>query len=62
MTLHAATSAPDTDFTAKLVDEYPPNEDYPEGYALNVADGIVRARYRDSWEQPALLTPGYALY
>lgn len=48
----------DTDFTVKLIDEYPANADYPDGYALNVADGIIRARYRQSWERPVLLTPG----
>ena len=52
VTLHAASSAPDTDFTAKLVDVR------PDGYAQNLADGIVRARYRDSREIPAPLTPG----
>jgi len=35
----------DTDFTAKLIYVFPPNEDYPEGYALNLGDGIIRARY-----------------
>ena len=50
--LHAASSARDTDFTAKLVDVH------PSGYAMNVAQGIQRARYRDSWESPALLEPG----
>ncbi|EJN02915.1 CocE/NonD family hydrolase [Herbaspirillum sp. YR522] len=48
----------DTDFTIKLIDVYPPNEDYPDGYAMNLTDGILRVRYRDSWEQPALMTPG----
>jgi uncharacterized protein len=38
----ASTDAPDTDFTAKLVDVA------PDGYAMNLADGIVRARYRES--------------
>jgi putative CocE/NonD family hydrolase len=52
VTLHAASSAPDTDFTAKLVDVR------PDGYAQNLADGIVRARYRDSRERPTLLTAG----
>ena len=52
MTLHAASDAPDTDFTAKLVDVH------PDGTAINVAQGIVRARYRDSWEAPSLLEPG----
>ena len=58
VTLWIASDAPDTDFTAKLVDVYPPNADYPEGFAMNVTDGILRARYRDSWERPSLLTPG----
>ena len=48
----------DTDFTIKLVDVYPANQDYPQGFAMNVTDGIARVRYRDSWEQPALMTPG----
>ena len=56
--LWASSDGPDTDFTAKLVDVYPPNADFPEGLALNVADGIVRARYRQSLAQPAMLTPG----
>jgi putative CocE/NonD family hydrolase len=52
VTLHAASSASDTDFTAKLVDVR------PDGYARNLTDGIVRARYRDSRATPTLLTPG----
>ncbi|RFD29434.1 antibiotic hydrolase [Pseudomonas sp. GL93] len=52
------SDAPDTDFTAKLVDVYPPSVDYPEGFAMNITDGIRRCRYRDSWEQPTALTPG----
>ncbi len=50
--LFAATSAPDTDFTAKLVDVR------PDGYVQNLADGIIRARYRESGSRPSLLTPG----
>lgn len=57
-TLWIASSCVDTDFTLKLVDVYPPSTDYPAGYELILTDGIVRARYRDSWEQPALMTPG----
>jgi putative CocE/NonD family hydrolase len=56
--LWVASDAPDTDFTAKLIDVYPPNEDYPEGFAMNLTEGILRARYRDSWEEPSWLTPG----
>jgi putative CocE/NonD family hydrolase len=50
--LHAASSAPDTDFTAKLVDVY------PDGKALNLCDGILRARYRESMSNPTLVEPG----
>lgn len=54
MTLYAASSARDTDFTAKLVDVY------PDGKAINIADGIIRARYRESptFTQEKLLEPG----
>jgi putative CocE/NonD family hydrolase len=60
LTIHlfAASSALDTDFTAKLIDVHPPNADYPAGLAINISDSILRARYRNSWEQPQLLTPG----
>jgi len=52
VTLHAATSAADTDFTARLVDVW------PDGRALGIADGIVRARYRDGTGQPTPVRPG----
>lgn len=56
--LKVSTDAPDTDFTAKLVDVYPPSQDYPQGYALNITDGIFRVRYRDGWETQNLVSPG----
>ncbi|MBP7775745.1 MAG: CocE/NonD family hydrolase [Acidobacteria bacterium] len=56
--LFAASSATDTDFTAKLVDVYPPSRDYPNGVDLNVGDSIVRARYRNGAGPAALMTPG----
>jgi putative CocE/NonD family hydrolase len=56
--LWISSDGPDTDFTIKLIDVYPPSEDYPEGFALNLTDGILRCRYRDSWEKPVLMTPG----
>jgi putative CocE/NonD family hydrolase len=56
--LWVASSAADTDFTAKLVDVYPPNADYPEGYHMNLVDGILRCRYRESWERETLMEPG----
>ena len=58
--LWVASNAPDTDFTAKLIDVYPPNDDYPGGYALNISDSIFRMRYRDSWEKPEMMKPGQA--
>lgn len=42
--LWASSNAPDTDFTAKLIDVYPPGKDFPAGVELNVQDGIIRAR------------------
>ncbi len=48
----------DTDFTIKLIDVYPPNPDYPQGFAMNLCDGILRCRYRDSWEVPVPLVAG----
>ena len=56
--LWVASSAADTDFTAKLIDVYPPSADYPEGYALNLTDAIFRAKFHASWESPELLEPG----
>ena len=58
MHLWASSSATDTDFTAKLIDVYPPGDDYPEGLAINITDSIIRARYRNGWEKPELMTPG----
>ncbi len=56
--LWISSTAPDTDFTAKLVDWHPPNADYPGGFAMNLTDGIFRVRYRESWEKPKMLRPG----
>jgi len=56
--LWISSSCPDTDFTAKLIDCYPPSADYPDGFAMNVTDGIFRVRYRNSWEHPKMLAPG----
>jgi putative CocE/NonD family hydrolase len=56
--LHVSSNCVDTDFTAKLIDVHPGNRDYPRGFAMNLADGILRLRYRNSWEQPEPLVPG----
>ena len=56
--LWISSTAKDTDFTAKLIDWYPPSKDYPLGFAMNLTDGIIRARYRNSWEKPDDLKKG----
>jgi putative CocE/NonD family hydrolase len=56
--LWASSSATDTDFTAKLIDVYPASSDWPSGFDLNIADGIVRARFHDSLKQEKLMKPG----
>ena len=56
--LYASSDALDTDFTAKLIDVYPPSAAFPGGFDLNIGDGILRARFRESLTQEKLLTPG----
>jgi putative CocE/NonD family hydrolase len=50
--LFAVSSAVDTDFTAKLVDVD------PAGYCANIAEGIIRGRYRSDPRREELLKPG----
>ncbi len=52
MKLHAATDGSDTDYFVKLVDVY------PDGFAMNIAEGILRARFRTGLDRPQLLKPG----
>jgi putative CocE/NonD family hydrolase len=52
VTLYAASSAVDTDFTAKLVDVH------PSGFVQNLTDGIIRARYRQSTARAEPIAPG----
>ncbi len=56
--LWVSSDGPDTDFTIKLIDVHPPNADYPQGYAMNLTDGILRLRYRTSFEHPQMLAKG----
>jgi putative CocE/NonD family hydrolase len=51
-TLFLSSNVRDTDLTAKLVDVY------PDGRAFNVQEGILRVRYRKSFENPELMTAG----
>ena len=62
--LHASSSAVDTDWTVKLLDVF------PDGRAINLCDGILRARFREprairtalpspgQYENPVLMNPG----
>jgi putative CocE/NonD family hydrolase len=50
--LWISSNCVDTDFTLKLIDVY------PDGDEMILTDGIVRCRYRDSWERPEMLSPG----
>ena len=50
--LWVSSSAVDTDFTGMLVDVA------PDGFAQNLTSGILRLRYRNSWEKPELVNPG----
>ncbi|MGQ4386531.1 CocE/NonD family hydrolase [Streptomyces sp. SAS_270] len=52
LTLFVSSSAVDTDFTAKLVDVF------PDGKAINLCDGILRARYRGGLATEVLMEPG----
>ena len=52
LTLFASSSATDTDFTAALVDVH------PDGKAIIICEGIVRARFRESIRHPTLIEPG----
>ena len=59
--LYVSSTARDTDFTAKLVDVWPRgpgDQKSPSGLAQNLADGIVRMRYRDSRAKASFLAPG----
>ncbi len=50
--LYVSSDCPDTDFTIKLTDVY------PDGRSMLIADGIRRARYRNSFETPEFMEPG----
>ena len=50
--LFVKSSTVDTDFTAKLVDVW------PDGFAQDLTEGILRMRYRNSMEHATLMNPG----
>jgi putative CocE/NonD family hydrolase len=56
--LWASSSALDTDFTAKLIDVHPPTADFAGGIDMNLGDGIIRGRFRNSLSKEELMRPG----
>jgi putative CocE/NonD family hydrolase len=52
VTLYVSSSAPDTDFVAKLVDVE------PSGFCANISEGILRLRHRNGFEVDELANPG----
>ena len=50
--LWVASSAPETDFTAKLIDVH------PDGLAVNLSYGIMRTSYREGYDEPKPMEPG----
>lgn len=57
-TIYLSSNAPDTDLFVMLQDYYPPSSDWPDGFRLNIADGILRMRYRDGMDRPQLMEHG----
>ncbi len=55
--LWISSSAPDTDFTAKLIDQSPPSADYPQGFSMNLENWIVRASLYPGFQKRHLLKP-----
>ena len=56
--LFGSSNRTDTDFTAKLIDVYPPSTDWPGGYDMNLTDAIIRGRYRATRDHAVMLKPG----
>jgi hypothetical protein len=56
--LFASSNRTDTDFTAKLIDVYPPSDTWPGGFDLNITDAIIRGRYRATRNHAVMLEPG----
>ena len=52
LSVHVSSDAFDTDFTGKLVDVF------PDGRTFLICDGILRARYRNGLDKPALMESG----
>ncbi len=56
--LHIAADAHDIDIMVKLLDVYPPSADWPLGFAMNLTEGLLRARYRNGFERAEWVVRG----
>ena len=56
--LWISSDATDTDFTAKLLDVYPPSDEYADGFHMPLQDSIRRARFREGYQEEKLMAPG----
>jgi hypothetical protein len=56
--LWVSCDAADADVVVKLIDVYPPSDDWPEGFAMNLTEAILRLRFRDGFERPVPVVPG----
>lgn len=53
-----SSDAPDTDIYVMLQDLYPPSDDWPDGYRLNLCDSLFRVRYRQGFDRPMMMGAG----
>ena len=58
-TIYLSSDVPDTDLFVMVQDLYPASGDWPHGFRLNVADGMMRVRYRGGFDSGRLLDPGH---
>jgi putative CocE/NonD family hydrolase len=57
-TLWISSDCIDTDFVVKLIDVYPRSDSLPDGFAMNITDGLLRVRYRNTEEKTEFMDPG----
>ena len=60
-TIYLSSDVPDTDLFVMVQDFYPASADWPHGFRLNVADGMMRVRYREGFDSGRLLDPGHVV-
>jgi len=56
--IYLDSDVPDTDLFVQFQDVYPQGDEWPDGYRLNITDGLMRVRYRDGMANPQLMEPG----